>query len=123
MKCRSRSPLALALTASWSGRGLSINADDWPGVVASGDGWRVIVTRDASRYRLQHLSGAKGKRWEPVYGPAAPLECGAAFSRSFPGLGEAVERLPVEPQDAIAALASAGGVVVPEAQRRSHWLA
>jgi len=98
-------------------------ADDWPGVVACGDGWRVVVTRDASRYRLQRLSPHKGKRWEPVYGvPAAPLEWGAVLARSCPGLGPAVERLPVDPQDAVAALAAAQGVVVPVVQRRSYWL-
>ena len=123
MKYGSRNPVAQALTASWSGRGLSIGADDWPGVVTSGDGWRVIVTRDASRYRLQRRSSAKGKRWEPFYGvPAAPLEWGAALAHSCPGLGKAVERLPVDPQDAVAALAASQGVVVPLAQRRSYWL-
>ena len=114
--------IAKALTASWSGRGQSIMSDDWPGVVARGDGWRVIVTRDASSFRLQRLSPHKGKRWEPVYGvPASPLEWGAALSRSCPGLAAAVDRLPADPQDAVAGLASAQGVVVPSVQRRSYW--
>jgi len=97
-------------------------ADDWPGVVAAGNGWRVIVARDAARYRLQQRGSGKDKRWGPVYGPSAPSKWGAAFGASFSGLSEAVECLPLDPQDAVCALAAAQGVVVPEAQRVTEWL-
>lgn len=111
-----------AFTASVSGQGHSIMADDWPGVVAAGEGWRVIVPRNASKYRLQRLSPHKGKRWEPVHGiPSSHLEWGAALARSCPDLAAAVDRLPVDPQDAVAVLVAAQGVVLPQVQRRSYW--
>jgi hypothetical protein len=108
-----------ALSASWSGRGLSINADDWPGVVVSGAGWRIVLSRDASRYRLQR-NDSRGK-WQPVYGPADPLAWGAALAGSCPDLAAAVQLLPVNPFDVVKAMVAAQAVPLPQVQRRAYW--
>lgn len=122
MKYGSRDPIAQALTASWAGKGLSINADDWPGVVAAAGEWRVIVPRNASEYRLQRRSPHKGGRWQPVYGVCAPPALwAAAVARVAPCLAGAVSALPSDPLDAVSRLASAHGVTVDEVQRRRYW--
>lgn len=113
--------LSKALAASWSGRGLSVSADDWPGVVASGDGWRIVLPRNASGYRLQRKDSRA--KWLPVYGLPADLRAwGARLAASCPDLASVAERLPVDPVDAVKALLVSQGVSLPQVRRRSDWL-
>lgn len=118
---RKRDHVTRALVASWTGKALSINADSWPGVVLSGDGWRVVLSRDACRYRLQQRRPGSTK-WERVYGPASPLEWGR-FQPLFPDLPEKAAGLPADPTEAALALVAAHAVPVPAAQRLRYWSA
>lgn len=114
--------LAKALSASWAGRGLSVSSDDWPGVVASGSGWRVVLPRDASGYRLQTKQGRS--QWLPVYGlPSNLRPLDAAWLRRFPDLAAALESLPLEPFEAVKSLVALQKVPLPDVRRRSYWLA
>ncbi len=114
--------LAKSLSASWSGRGLSVTSDDWPGVVASGSGWRIVLPRDASAYRLQSKEGRS--KWMPVYGLPSDLRAwGAACSRSFPDLAAALDGVPLKPFEAVKAFVAAQHVPLPDVRRRSYWLA
>lgn len=121
---RYKKPLARAVCEAWRGRSLSINADDWPGVVAAGDGWRVILARDASRYRLQRKSRAKPERWEPVYGLRSDPACWArVLAQDEPAFAGKVAALPADPHDALPSIAQALGASVAQEQRRSYWSA
>lgn len=114
--------LAKALSASWAGRGLSVSSDDWPGVVASGAGWRVVLPRDVSGYRLQTKQGRS--QWLPVYGlPSNLRPLDAAWFCRFPDLAAALESLPLEPFEAVKAFVAAQNVPLPDVRRRSYWLA
>lgn len=121
---RYKKPLARAVCEAWRGRGFSINSDLWPGVVAVGEGWRVILARDASRYRLQRKSRAKPERWEPVYGlPSDPASLARVLAQDQPAFAGKIADLPADPHDALPAIAQAVGASVSQAQRRSYWSA
>lgn len=119
---RKRDDLSRAVAAAWSGKGHSIMADSWPGVVVAGEGWRVILSRDACRYRLQQRRQGATK-WEPVYVPPSPLEWAARLGGTFPDLPEKAASLPADPKDALPKIAAALAVTVPEARRLRYWAA
>ena len=85
-------------------------ADDWPGRLVVGDGWRIVLARDMSRYVVQTRGTGKDKRWSTLYGPTSV----------HPGLAEVRQSLPVDPQDAAATLAAAQGVVADPNQDGSE---
>lgn len=87
-----------------------------------GNGWRVIVTRDASQYRLQHRFRGAAK-WEPSYGTQSPDHWSRQYRETFSDLPDAVKLLPADPLDAVAALAAKQGVIVPDERRARYWAA
>lgn len=122
MGYRKKDALTRAVVAAWSGKGHSIMADTWPGVVLAGDGWRVILSRDACRYRLQRRRQGATK-WEPLHLPPSIAEWAARLGGSFPDLPEKVSSLPADPSELLPKIGAALGVAVPEARRIRYWAA
>lgn len=122
MANRKRDPIARACAAAWAGNGHSIASDDWPGVVINGNGWRVILGRDASHYRLQRRASGAAK-WVPVYGTQTPDFWSRQVAQVFPDLPEAVKLLPADPLDAVPPLAAKQAVIVSDQRRLRYWAA
>jgi hypothetical protein len=117
------SRVAKALAARWRAQPLSLNADNWPGVLSRGPNWRVVLNRTAGRYVVQQRQSASARPWVPLLVPRQRPELVKALQGAFPGLPEALRGLPRDPAEAAAALAATQGVWVPQVQRRSYWLA
>ena len=109
-----------AISAAWRAQGHSINSDDWPGVVVSGDGWRVVLARKASSYVLQAFQSSHD-RWGPLLAPASPAEWGDLFASRYPDLAQALVGLRADPSDAAADLAAVQGISISPMQRVRYW--
>ena len=77
---------------------------DYPGLVARlGDAWRVVVSTDCCRYRLQRrVATVEGERWvsPPGRPPSRFASVVQAWGDAVPGLVTVAASLPVDPREA-----------------------
>jgi hypothetical protein len=114
---------AEAWAAATRGKALSINADHWPGVVASGPSSRLVVSRSGNAYRLQTRRSERDK-WSPVICDAVePQQFAELLGRTDPALAAELAALPRDPRAVLPPMIAALGGAVRHRQRRAEWAA